>query len=1071
MSTTRSKPLASETDPGCRIGVLGPVTVTVDDEPVPLRPAEAKIVALLVVRSGEAASAEAILDQVWEGSPPEGAKKTLGFHISHARRTLRDAGVTSSVIETVPNGYRLTTESVRIDADEFHTLVGKATAIVENAPETALALVESALDLWRGEAYDGMYGIESVTIEARRLDEMRLNAREVRIRALLACGRADQATPDAEQIAAEHPHRESAQALVMISLYESGRQREALAFFDRSRATLIEETGLETSRELNNLASRIARQDAALDLSAGFDTEITATLIPGTPFTGRDAELERLRDAVASERLVSVVGSGGVGKTRLVGELLASVDDAHYTAYLGPVRSADGVPVAIAEALGVSIPPGGGALAAIASQIEAGPTVLLLDNAEHLLDPVRDAVAALLSRSPDLTVLVTTRQSLGMPAELVVHLDPLSTTPHGPSATPAAQMFVAAATRIDPRFALDEANTPLVNSITERLDGLPLAIELAAAQLRRVNLTGLGALIESDHSLLAAPHKTRAARHATLSAALEWSYRLLPEDSRETLRLFTAFRGGATLETIASVAGEDADTLTDRVLDLVDRSLVNYDSGATASRYWILETTRRQLLELTSDTEQAALRDRQLEWAAAFVSRVAPALRTREEASARASLEVEEHNLRSAIEWSIETWPEVGMAIIGELKLYLVAKDHLSNEVRSAAEALDRLDVDATDRTIASFHACTGVLEFLAGDLDRAIPHYRTAIRHLESEDAEADRFRSQNELALALIESRLTTEAADLLEENRRWSEASGEPGFVAQVSMLEAQVALPALQDAVLLAARHQSEEAGRVSSVAYVTEMRGWLLVQTTDFALAEKEFTRSKSVWSEVGNSGAVNSSLCGIGVAQWLQGNVDDATATLNDAVDIGRETAWSRGHARSLNRLAAVYRSAGDPERAAKCLDEATAIWSDMPLQPGLAHARLIEASLAADEGDSTRATAAAGRAAEIWRRLRRSDGLSAAASLIADGTNSPEQRLEALRSQARSWTVPFVVNGSLFPEVSSVSRWLSDYKASTITEESSAHRLAETLRSASVTSWDQIVEAAAAYAEEDQPG
>lgn len=1050
------------------VGVLGPVVVVAHDEPVPLRPAEARIVALLAARSGEAVSAEAILDQVWEGNPPDGAKRTLGFHISHARRTLRESGVALPLIETVANGYRLNTEHVNVDAEDFEASVSKAAAVVADAPETALALAESALGLWRGEAYHGQYGIEPIQVEARRLDELRIHAREIRVRALLGCNRPEHATLDAQRIATEHPHRETVQALVMLALYRSGRQREALAFFDRARADLIEETGLEASRDLANLASLIARQDPTLDPSSGFDEAITATLTPGTPFVGRETELGRLRQALNSEQLVSVVGSGGVGKTRLVGELLASVEDTHCAAYLGPVRTGDGVPVTIADALGVSIPTGSGSLAAIASQIGTEPTVLLLDNAEHLLDPVRTAVGELLSRAPELTILVTTRQPLGTQDELVVHLDPLSTITEGHAATPAARMFTAAAARIDPSFELSEENTALVQTITDHLDGLPLAIELAAAQLRRVSLAELDALIESNHSLLAAPRGTRASRHTTLTAALEWSYRMLPPDSRETLRLLTAFRGGATLRAIAAVADDQSDALTERVLDLVDRSLVNYEAGPTESRYWLLETTKRHLLELTSEEERAAHRDRHLEWVADLVSRTAPVLRTRDEAAGRAALELEEHNLRSAIEWSIETRPEIGIAIIGDLKLYLVAKDRLSNEARSAVEALDRSGATATDRTIASFQACAGVLDFLAGDLDRAIPHYQKAIEHWTGDDVDTDRFRSRNELALALIESRRVEEAGDLLAQNRRWTEGSGDLGFAAQVSMLEAQVAPPAAQDAALLEARLESEEAGRVSSVAYVTEMRGWLLIQTADYALAKQEFTRSMSVWGDVGNEGAVNSSLCGIGVTLWLLGHLDEAVAALTEAVDIGRRTAWSRGHARSLNRLAAAYRSVGDLDRTTACLNEAIAIWSEQPLQPGLAHARLVQAAIAADEGDMTRSVAAARRAEGIWRQLRRHDGLAAAASLIAVATESDEARNMALQEQARSWTTPFVVNGSLFPEVSSMLRWLSDYEKSPTDDGGAAHDLAGVLRSASVASWDRVVESAAACAEED---
>ncbi|MFI6293918.1 BTAD domain-containing putative transcriptional regulator [Nonomuraea sp. NPDC050790] len=590
-----------------RFGVLGPLAVWADDGE-PVRVPELKVRALLadlLVHEGRPVPADRLADDLWGEDLPGNPANTLQTKISQLRRV-----VGRDLVRHTPAGYILPAGDV--DALAFARLLTRARA--EPDPRTRAALLSDALSLWRGPAYADFRDEEFARTAAARLDEQRLTALEEHAEVRLSLGEHTRLADELSEPVAEHPLRERLRAVHLRALYRSGRQTEALAGYTALRERLDSELGVDPGPELVNLYQAILRQDPSLAPAPAPSTSAarprTNLPTPLTPLIGRETALTHLHTLLSptrvpaptepmtgagvfggGARLVTLTGPGGVGKTRLA--LAAAAGEDAWLVELAGLRTQDVATVAevVADVLDVRdealARPGAAALPErLADALRTRELLLVLDNCEHLVEPVAELVSLLLGSAPGLRVLVTSQEPLAIPGEAVYPVEPLDTAD-------ALSLFAARA-----GVTLDVGATVWAEAICRRLDGLPLALELAAARVRALGVQGVAEHLDDRFALLSGTARGLPARQRTLRAVIDWSWEQLTPTQREGLTALAVHPGGCTLE----AAGIGAD-LVDQ---LVNRSMVI----AEPPRYRLLESIAAYCLErLAPDDPLFARRD------------------------------------------------------------------------------------------------------------------------------------------------------------------------------------------------------------------------------------------------------------------------------------------------------------------------------------------------------------------------------------------------------------------------------------------------------------------------------
>jgi predicted ATPase len=571
------------------------------------------------------------------------------------------------VIVASGGGYGIEVGSVDLDADAFGEALdeGRRRLAAGDAAGAGERL-QTALALWRGPAFADLGDDEVLQAEAVRLEELRLAALELRIEADLASGRDDGLVEELDALCIAHPLREHLWAARMVALYRAGRQAEALRAYAEVRRNLVEALGIEPGPELRRTEGLVLAQDPSLGRPGSGTARIpTATSnLPArlTRFVGRADDLVAVARLFETARLVTLVGTGGVGKTRLALEVADRESDdeldGSWFIELAGVVDAPGLDAAITSALGLTDAeaPSTGILdstrGSVIAHLAGRRALLVVDNCEHLVDEVARRCQQLLLALPDLRILATSREPLGLPGEV---LYPVGSLPDDA----AVELFCDRARAVAPAPGPDELAPAAVSDLCERLDGLPLAIEMAAARMRTLSLADLTGRLDDRFRLLTGGARTALPRQQTLRAVVDWSYDLLFDEERRLFARLSVFVAGAELDAIEAVCADEAVPgidVVDLMGHLVDKSLVvaqRGDEGPT--RYVLLETLRQYAQErLVEMGDAAQVRDRHARWYRGLVAGAVDGLRGPDGPRWRRRLTAESDNLRTALDWLVE---------------------------------------------------------------------------------------------------------------------------------------------------------------------------------------------------------------------------------------------------------------------------------------------------------------------------------------------------------------------------------------------------------------------------------
>ena len=566
---------------------------------VPVRGAKQRaLLALLALRPGQPVSADRLIDLLWGDGQAANPANALQAQIGQLRRTLGPAAVV-----TTEAGYALDAGPEDVDVARFEHLVAQGRRLFEDG-EMALAstTLGDALRLRRGEPLTEFANAGFADAERAHLDELALGAAETRAEADLVLGRHGELAAELEVLCREHPLRERLWELLILALYRAGRQADALRAYTGARDRLVDELGIDPGPALQELEARILAQDPSLAAAPAGLESAPAPMATGnlrerlSSFVGRRAELEELSEAARSSRLVTLIGPGGVGKTRLAVEAAATLRHEHrdgaWLVEFASVTEPDGVARAVAGALGAATaglvgPPSPDSTVELIVRYLAGRSLLVVfDNCEHVIDQAAALAETLAGTVPGLRLIATSREPLGVPGEVLVSVGPLALLA-------AAELFVDRARAVRPGFTADGHTRPVIDDICRRLDGLPLALELAAARLRSLTLATLAERLDDRFRLLTVGARTALPRQQTLRAVVDWSYDLLFEDERRLFARLSVFAGGCGLDAAEAVCADDqvpAGEILDVLSRLVDKSLVARPDAGREARFMQLQT-------------------------------------------------------------------------------------------------------------------------------------------------------------------------------------------------------------------------------------------------------------------------------------------------------------------------------------------------------------------------------------------------------------------------------------------------------------------------------------------------
>ncbi|WP_255509064.1 BTAD domain-containing putative transcriptional regulator [Micromonospora sp. A202] len=718
-----------------RFRILGPTQVVLaDGREVPVGgPRLRALLALLLLDAGRVVSAERLIDGLYGEHPPRGAANALQSQVSRLRQAL-PAG--HDPVEFHPAGYRLAVDPDDVDAYRFERLAETGRrALADGDWPRAAAVLREALELWRGPALADAVGAAGAPAQAARLDELRLAAIEDRVEADLALGAQSALIAELRELVVAHPLRERSRGQLMRALAALGRPAEALAEFEDARHTLADQLGVDPSAELAAVHLAVLRGEERAAAEQALPSQLTT-------FVGREEELKRVRALLGERRLVTLTGPGGAGKTRLAIEAAGRVDgDVRFVELAGLADGSD-VPQAVLSALGLRdaglrapAEPGRQSTDRLVEALAERRLLLVLDNCEHVIADVARLAARLLSACPALRVLATSREPLGLAGEALCPLSGLTLPPPDASTEnaddyAAVSLFVQRAADVAPDFTVTPANVDVVLRICRTLDGLPLAIELAAARLRALPVAEVAARLDDRFRLLSMGSRAASPRHRTLRAVVEWSWDLLDDAERRLARRLTVFAGGATLEAAGRVSSLPAAEFVDALSGLADKSFVELTGG----RYRMLETVRAFCAERLAEAGEAdQLRRAHTAYFLEFAWTASDHLRRAEQLHWLRRLDAERDNLHAALRRATAAGDAPDAAgLVAALSFYWWLRGMRGEAARLAANVLDLLGAEAPPGLSEEFALCVYNSSLAGAGHLPSLGNQRSVIRSLD---------------------------------------------------------------------------------------------------------------------------------------------------------------------------------------------------------------------------------------------------------------------------------------------------------------------------------------------------
>src|SRR5215210_751158 len=673
--------------------LLGPLEVTDGDRVVPVGGGKPRaLLAALLLHPNEVVSSDRLIDALWGDAPPASAAKNVQLYVFQLRKTLRAGTVPNSadaILETRAGGYVVRLDRSQRDVDRFeHKLEEGRRALADGDRAEAGRILREALALWRGPALAEFRYQPFAQDAITRLEELRVGALEERIESDLALGRHSDVVGELQTLVAQHPLRERLRGQLMLALYRCNRQAEALDAYRDGRRRLVDELGLEPSTTLRDLERAILTGSAELSVPSPQAGVAARRRLPSLPnrTVGRARELGEIADRLRAEsvRLLTLTGPGGVGKTRLALDAARTVEadfaDGARWVSLAALSRAGAVAGEIARAVGAKSLVGESDAEAVQRFLAAKHLLLVVDNFEHVVDEA-PGIAKLLEACPEVTVLATSRERLDLSAEELYPVPSLD-LPHGTEGLSelkriaAVALFTDRAAARDPSFQLDVGTAPVVAEICRRLDGLPLAIELAAARSGLLSPTEIARRLDDGLGALGKAPRDAPARQTTLRATIDWSHELLGEPERQAFARFAVFSGVASLEAVEAITGADLDTLDSLTAKSLLTRRVGHDDE---SRLGMLETIRAFAVERFAAGDEQEVRSRHFSWFLSLARRHGAERAiwsaTRREHLAR--LETDRDNMHAALGWAVTARrAEPALAMCAALGCFWEMRDH-----------------------------------------------------------------------------------------------------------------------------------------------------------------------------------------------------------------------------------------------------------------------------------------------------------------------------------------------------------------------------------------------------------
>jgi predicted ATPase len=1005
-----------------QVGILGPLVVQDDaGRPIDLSGARLRaLLARLALDAGRPVSAAALIDAVWSDAPPADAPNALQALVSRLRRALGDA----ALVGQSPAGYRLAIDAEDVDATRFERLAEDgARALRAGDPAGAVAHLDEALDLWRGPPLADLADAHGA---AARFDQRRIGARIDRAGAEVALGETDRALTELDALHATHPLDERVAAALVSALAAAGRQADALHAYERIRATLADELGVDPSAELRAAHLAVLRGDVDRP-AAPRRTNLRAQL---TSFVGRDEELARVAKALAENRLVTIVGPGGAGKTRLATEAGAKlmIRDGVWLAELAAVTDGADIAQVVLGALGLRekhlLDRRSAAVAVqdaesrLVDMLADKTAVIVLDNCEHVIDAGARLAEHLLGLCPDIRVLATSREPLGIIGEVVLAVPPLGQPPADSGLEfalgfPAVRLFADRAAAARPDIVIDEHNIGAVVEIVRRLDGLPLAIELAAARLRAMSIADVAGRLTDRFRLLTGGSRTALPRHRTLRAVVEWSWDLLTDDERLLAERIAVFPAGVTTASAAAVCGDarlPADAVPDVLASLLDKSLLQL--VADGDRYRMLETIREYGVErLAEHGELETVRYRHADYFAGLVAEAQIHLLSANQLPWFERLNVERENILAALRFRCDAQDAAGaLQIAVDLGGYaMMTGSHDLGPWLTDALAVPGAEDSALRWTAAGLAAMSAASSGGADphEIDVGMQQLAVIAEHLADAELPGRPLIGILRPAIAFfaglseLTDRLLTEG---LASDDAWTRAAAR---MFRANIAENNGDVPAMQSDIELALtdfRALGERWGLANTLSGLAT----LLTLQGELAQAEAAFEEAVDLMRLLNSSEDESFLLVRLADVALRRGDAEKARTLMRRAVDLAEDAGAPMESAFMLSMLADMERQLGNADLARAMSSTALARLNALPpAHPAMAHGRAITLALAVriglDHGESDVETLSGAYEAAVQSRdapIAAIVGVVVAAALAAEGR--PEPAAQALGAAAR---------------------------------------------------------------------